>query len=287
MFLSVVILSKTDSKNLHAMTLKAIESLQESEDFENKHRLEIILIESNKEYVKDFPYPENVTVIVPRETFGFHRFLNIGIRKSKGDFIALCNNDLIFHPNWFSEIINVFNAHKGILSFSPIDPGKELQKYTGNFEIGYKVTQHIKGWCLVCHKSLFPVIKELDERFQFYYSDNDYALSLIYYGIKHAVVTASHVAHLQKITSEDASEKEDTFFTPEEQGISIPKYLYHEDYKSLLANKRGLYDHLIYYRKWGKHNSMYRIADYSVKLNNMGLNSITRLLMNIKKVCKI
>jgi glycosyltransferase involved in cell wall biosynthesis len=267
--------------------MNCISSLQQSEDFKKGFELEIIIVESNREYQKEYTFPDFVTVIVPETSFGFHKFLNIGIEKAKGDFIALCNNDLIFHLNWFSTIVNVYKNHKDILSFSPIDPTKELGKFKGEYELGYKVTQQIKGWCLVCHKTMFRKIKKLDNRFQFYYSDNDYALSLLYYGIKHAVVSNSHVAHLHKVASKEGMHKKDDFFNPESLGMKIPKYLHGEGFQWILSDKRVLFDHLTYYHKWGNPNSMYRIARYSETLNNLHLNFITRLLLNIKRALKI
>lgn len=287
MLLSVIILSKTSSDLLFDTTMNCINSLLNSEDFSNQYELEVIVVESNKEYSLSYTFPESVTVIVPEEPFGFHRYLNIGIERASGDFLALCNNDLIFHKSWFSEIVKISKERKDILSFSPIDPIKELDRFSDNFVIGYKVTQHIKGWCLVCKKEVFDTIKKLDNRFTFYYSDNDFALSLLYYGIKNAVVPSAHVEHLHKIATKESSKEKDVFLEPDSGGKKIPKYLYHDSLKWILQDKRVLHDHLIYYNKWGNPNSTYRIAKYAESLNNLHLNILTRMLFTVKRFFKI
>jgi GT2 family glycosyltransferase len=286
MSLSVIILSKTISDIIFNTTMNCIRSLQDSENFKNDN-LEILLIESNVNYLEKYSYPEEVKVIVPEEEFGFHKFLNIGINAAKNEFIALCNNDLVFHENWFTEIINVADKRKDVLSFSPIDPRNELGKFKGDFVEGYKVTQHIKGWCLVCRKELFNIYGFLDEKFKFYYSDNDYALSLIYHNIKHVVVTNSKVLHLHKVTTKGVSNNKDSFFEKINIDVKIPKYLYHPNLKWVLSDKRVLFDHLTYYNKWGNPNSTYRIARYALKLNKLHLNIVTKALFLCKKIFKV
>jgi glycosyltransferase involved in cell wall biosynthesis len=97
MELSVVILAMTTTEALFKMTSNCISSLIASENVIDR---EIIVIESNKNYLNsNFVYPEFVKVIIPEADFNFHKFLNIGIKASKGDYIALCNNDMIYLKN--------------------------------------------------------------------------------------------------------------------------------------------------------------------------------------------
>ena len=286
MLLSAIILAKTDSELSFSTTFNCINSLVNSESFNETNWLEIIIVESNKEYRKRYKYQKEINIIVPKEDFGFHKFLNIGIKASKGNFIALCNNDLLFQAKWFSEILKIANKFPKIKSFSPIDNRFEENKFSQPFEIGYKVQQQVKGWCLVANRELFSRIKFLDEDFKFYYSDNDYALTLLYYNIKHAVVPNSKVQHLHKIVTKE-SEKKDIFFTQVAINKKIPKYLYRASYKWILENNRVLSDHLTYYNKWGKPDSIYRLVRFSKKLNNLGLNFIVKALFQLKRIVKL
>lgn len=285
--LSVIILSKTNSNHIYNTTMNCIISLVDSEDFNSSFKLEIILVESNANYLKDFQFPEFVKVIVPNTDFGFHKFLNIGVKEANGNFIALCNNDLIFHKNWFTEILKIDIKEKVFSSFSPIDPRKEIGRFTNSFDEGYKVTQQIKGWCLVCKKEMFNKYKSLDENFKFFYSDNDYALSLLFYNLKHAVVSSSHVSHLHKVNSSESVKKKDDFFEEVKINQKIPKQLYQPNLKWILNNKRVLFDYMTYYEKWGNTNSTYRAKRYALKLNNLGLNPLVKLMFIIKRKFKL
>lgn len=286
--LSIIILSKTSSDYSFKTTMNCIDSLFSSMLTPNTIKFEVVLVESNPDYLKEgYVYPKEVKVVIPNEDFGFHKFLNIGINNSVGRKVALCNNDLIFKPNWYYEIQKVALANPSITSFSPIDPRKEMGRFKGEFELGYKVTTHVKGWCLVIERSSVEKINFLDEKFEFYYSDNDYALSLLFYNIKNAVVSKSHVEHLHRVSTNESKKNKDPFFSKDISQFKIPKYLYHDDLKWILKDERVLKDHLIYYEKWGNPNSTYRIARYSVKLNEWKLNIVTRILFLIKRKFKI
>lgn len=282
MKLSVVILSKTSSKVMYDTTMNCINSLSISEDFEKCYQLEIILIESDVNYSKEFVYPDRVKIITPNQEFKFHKFLNIGIQASTGSFIALCNNDLIFQKYWFTEMLKVKKLDKNILSFSPIDPDFELNKFKQPYELGYKVQNHLKGWCIVCDKAIFKTLKQLDERFLFYYSDNDYSMSLIYHNIKHAVVPASKVNHLHKVSTKEGEKKKEKLFSKVNIDQKLPTYLKQDVYKDIIASPRALKDHLIYYNKYGNPANIDRVKKMALILNKYHLNAVSKLIFKLQ-----
>jgi GT2 family glycosyltransferase len=259
--LSVIILTLTNSEELYKMTLNCINSLKESETNVN---FEIILIESNKNYlVSNFKYPDFVKVIIPDVKFNFHQYLNIGIKASSGDYIALCNNDLIFHKKWFSEILKITELDSSILSFSPVSTVNV--DYENIYQIGYKVRTHIMGWCIVANKKLFNKIGYLDETFDFYYADNDYAMTLKSKNIKHAVVFNSKVEHLEKRSSKKETESQSFL-----DKYKIPQYLYKKEYEWVLNDEKSLDGFLKYHNKWGTPDFLYKknkLADILIKYN--------------------
>jgi GT2 family glycosyltransferase len=264
MKLSAIILAMTTVEELFAMTSDCVNSLIASEsDFD----MEIIIIESNKNYLNsNFKYPEFVTVIVPESDFNFHKFLNIGIKASTGEYVALCNNDLVFYSNWFSEILKIKEENPCIKSFSPSGKIDDCS-FRNKFEIGYKVQTHIKGWCIVANREVFPSIGFLDETFDFYYADNDYAMSLKCNNIKHALVFNSYVKHLEKKSStaiEKHLEQKKDFIAK----YKIPNYLLKGDYEWILGDEKSLSGFLKFYNKWGAPILVYRknkIADILMK----------------------
>jgi GT2 family glycosyltransferase len=270
MKLSTIILAMTTTEELSRMTSNCISSLIVSE---STIEMEIIIIESNKNYLNsNFKYPEFVTVIVPESDFNFHKFLNIGIKASTGEYVALCNNDLIFYNNWFSEILKVKEENPSIKSFSPSGKIDDCS-FTNKFEIGYKVRTHVMGWCIIANREVFPRIGFLDEIFDFNYADNDYAMTLKKYNIKHALVNTSKVEHLEREKRRDMIKDVDELYKTLQSQTNIdiddlPKYVFLDEYKWLFHDKKGLSDHIKFHEKWGSPNLLYRknkVADILIR----------------------
>lgn len=276
MTVSCIFLARTNSADSYDMTTRCIQSAIASE---SNIEFEIIVVESNNYYYEStFIYPDFVKVIVPNEQFNFHRFLNIGIQNATGEYIALCNNDLIFHNKWFEAILQVAQAHPKVLSFSPSGFLNSNAK-PGEFVFGYKVMQQIKGWCIVVKREIFKKIGPLDETFSFYYADNDYGMTLKFYNIKHALVLSSYVEHLEK-KSKPKSELilNDAFI----KKYNIPKYLQHEQYHYLYYNENDFKDFMKFHNKWGSVKVLYRknkVADLLIKYN---LGYFNRFFLKIK-----
>lgn len=278
MILSIVILSKTDTVELYNMTMDCINSLMNTENTISK---EIVLVDSNKNYFNlDFQYPDFVTVIIPDSDFNFHKFLNLGIKASTGDYIALCNNDLIFHDHWFSAILEVANKNKDIRSFSPTGTAPLLNDKK-EFSVGYKVRTHINGWCIIVKRELFDTIGTLDEKFDFYFADNDYAMTLKWHNIKHARIHNSHVVHLEKksmILPDKLLNKKKAFL----KQYKIPNYLWSEEYKWVMENERNLSGFLKFHDKWGSPVLYYRKNKISDILIKFKLGFLNRFFLGYK-----
>ena len=275
MKLSAIILALTTTKELYNMTNDCINSLIESEkDLD----IEIIVVESNKSYLNsEYIYPDFVKVIIPDTDFNFHKFLNIGIKSSKGEYIALCNNDLIFYKDWFYKIMQVKKQNPTIKSFSPSNKINDCT-ITKSFELGYKVRTHVMGWCLVADRTLFSKIGFLDETFDFSFADNDYAMTLKKYNIKHALVCDSKVEHLdKKVSIKIKGDYVENLKFNKNIDIKLPDYLFSKDFEWVFSDEKGLRDFLKYHKKWGSPNILYkknRIADILIKLKLGVLNRI-------------
>lgn len=271
MQLTAVILAKTDSEELFRMTSDCIRTLLESEP---ETALEIILVESNKNYAGlGFHYPESVTIIIPEIPFNFHKFLNIGIKASAGTYIALCNNDLIFHPNWFSEMMQVQALDPAIRSFSPYNPASNFPEEM-RYQKGYKVRTHVNGWCIVAHKSVLKKIGNLDEQFDFYYADNDYAMTLKHFNIGHAVVVASKVDHLEKRSTAKTAPEADFL-----EKYTIPDYLKTEKYGWVLQNEKNLSSFLKFHGKWGHPDWLYKKNKLTNIFIKFGIGFLNRFVL--------
>jgi GT2 family glycosyltransferase len=177
------------------MNNNCINSLNSSSD---QHSFNILLIET--ESTQEYNYKQsNVTVIQPKIDFNYNKFLNIGLKECKNDWILISNNDTIYHKNFLENMLLANEFDNEILSMSPIDDGwirhNEFNRSI-NIYYGYRTSYELAGWSILVNKKVLDVIGEFDEEFTFWYQDNDYANNLIKHNIKHALITNSKVTHL-------------------------------------------------------------------------------------------
>lgn len=292
-YLSAIILSNTIDEDIYNINCQCFDSLIKSEEWNNN--LEIILIESNINCNKSYPFPF-IRTIKPDQTFNYHRFLNIGVQVSKGDFLAFCNNDIIFHKGWFSKIIKVKEANPEFNCFSPLDRNyplmsKESLPEDKPFYIGWKNKKHFAAWCFVWERKVFNTIGEFDETFNFYSADDDELQTLHYFAIPNVLVTASEVSHLSQVVTNKCN------------AIHSPVIPQNEREKYPLTEeeiKRGytwLWDDIKFYeayqkekKKWGDKKMRARIDRFFERHPRYNIRPITQFLYN-KKVnlllCKI
>lgn len=158
-------------------------------------KLNIIVVETGN------PYKYDVNKIVEYNgEFNYNRALNLGLKYAKSDIQILANNDLIFHKGWSS--IGETMKEYGFLSASAISSSivhKDYPRDNKAFE-GYEVGTILTGWCIFTQKELWDKIGKLDERFDFWYSDDIYAKQLRDAGIKHYLICNVQVDHITSKT---------------------------------------------------------------------------------------
>ncbi|WAC13767.1 glycosyltransferase family 2 protein [Dyadobacter pollutisoli] len=215
--IDIIILSYARNEELKKITLDGIESLVKSEAPE-KIKFNIIVIESNKS-LKRYQYPNSKTVY-PWKRFGYHRYMNIGIGMTKSKYVCICNNDLIFHEGWATEILKAFNADPELYSASPacsIHHSEQGFALDGRVHYGYEVRQELIGWCLFFKRDMLKTTGKLDPAFKFWFADNDYSNTLQKFGLKHALVTSSIVDHLESRTLKTKTTTEQLELTSRER----------------------------------------------------------------------
>jgi GT2 family glycosyltransferase len=209
----VIIVSYAKSENLKKITLECINSLIASEK-SNSITFNIIIIESQRS-IAPYQYPYSKT-IYPDIDFGYNSYLNLGIEISCAPFICICNNDLVFHKNWASEILKVFQSFPDVYSASPFctnhHPDMGFQKNDG-LKLGYRVRYEIAGWCIMFKRKMLKITGKLDDNYIFWCADNDYANTLGILNINHVLVTSSLVDHLESRTLKQMPSKRELELT--------------------------------------------------------------------------
>lgn len=277
--LSVIILSYTLDESIYEMNVDCINSLLSSETWVDDS-LNIYLIESNKSCT--YEYNARVKKIIPNEVFNFHYFLNIGIEQSNSEFIALCNNDIIFKRNWFTEILNVSEKNKNFMCFSPIDRNYSTMSYEQfpadkDFYIGWDNKCHYAAWCMVWKRKVFDIIGKLDETFNFYSADDDELMTMRKYAIDNVLVPKSEVIHLSQVVTKKVDEK------------NSPKIIDKEKYplseKEIQRGLSWLWDDVRFYEayfkmqnKWGNERMIRRINRFLDAFPFFRKRIITKLL---------
>ena len=210
----VIMLAYTGSRDIFEMNQNAISSLRASEP---NIQFNVFLMESNVDFPElGWSYDPETQVIYPREKFNFNRFNNIGLGLGKADWVVFTNNDVVFHPGWCAAMLQVAADHPRIRCFCPVDPeSKHTPQGTFGpeeaFRIGYLVRVTFTGWCFMVQRSVMAETGPFDEKFDYYYADDDFSMALRRENILNAAVPASHVTHLAHVTSRknalDISEK--------------------------------------------------------------------------------
>lgn len=195
MEIDVIILSYAKNDNIIKMNNDCINSLNKSTD---EHTFNILLIETDSSKKYEYEQP-NVKVIQPGIEFNYNKFLNIGFKECKNNWVLISNNDTIYHKNFLEGLFNANEKDSEILSMSPMDDNWHRHA-TFNKDIkvhyGYRTSYEVAGWSILVNRSVIDKIGGFDEQFTFWYQDNDYANCLKVNGIKHALITDSKVTHL-------------------------------------------------------------------------------------------
>lgn len=283
--LSVIILSYTLDDDIYHLNKQAIETLLSSEVWPSGS-LQILLIESNKENPYQYPYP-NVEVLIPNEKFGFHRFFNIGIEHTDGEYIAFCNNDIIFHKGWFSAICEVANSHRRFLCFSPIDDSSDYPKMTPEalprekaFYKGWEHQKHFAPWCFVWKRKVFDITGPFDETIDFYGADCDELNMMSRNALWGVVCPKSVVNHLAGQTAIVKQSREDDTYritdydkyplTEFEKTHNYPLWIY-DDYRFYEGYQKQK-------KKWGLDNTTKWLQRKITQYPILNFRPLTRLL---------
>ena len=235
----IVILSYAKDESLKRITMDAITSLLISEKSEHVS-FRILVIESNKG-LQPYAYP-NTETVYPHVKFNFNRYLNIGLKWAANEYVCFCNNDLVFHPGWASNMLKAFDDDASLMSASPVCPDLHpaigIQLNTGNY-YGYRVRHEIAGWCIFAKRSLFKNIGKFDEHFKFWFADSDYAKTIESKRHRHALISSSLVTHLDGISTKELDEKMKKALTSEQYWYFQYKWEHHNLFLYLYRKLRS------------------------------------------------
>ena len=279
MKLSVIILSYAIDDDVYRMNCRAIESLIASENWVDGEP-EVLLMESNRE--ARYTYDPRVRVLVPEEQFGFHRFFNIGLEQTSGEFVAFCNNDIVFQPRWWSAIMEVKKKHLRFMCFSPVDssyPMMAEEIATGKeYTIGWENKRHFAAWCFVWERKVFKTIGLFDETFDFYSADDDELQTLHYWAISNVLVTGSEVKHLSQVVTKKVGISK--FVVEDKKKYPLSEYEIRRGWTWLWDDVRFYLAYRRFEKKWGNEWMRKRVDQFLLRHPWLNIRPVTKLLYN-------
>jgi glycosyltransferase involved in cell wall biosynthesis len=193
----IIIPSKT-SAQFADMVKRCITSLRESED--SFIAFNVILVESEHDSPVHVGQDKTLWWSEDRN-FNYNGALNMGIRDSRNDWVVLANNDVVFKPGWFTEMLRLNAKYPHLKSFSPWNdydnwhPVRFPNVTTEEYIIDDRICCGMAGWCIVTKREVLSKIT-LSERVELWYSDNIYADELRRIKQPHALAVRSKVDHL-------------------------------------------------------------------------------------------
>lgn len=200
----VVMLAFTGSRDIFEMNKRAIDSLRAGDP---GIRFNVWLLETNPGFpALGWEYDAATQVVYPQQKFNFNRFNNIGLGLGSADWVVFSNNDVVFHPGWCTAMLAAHALQPRLRCLCPVDPASQhTPEGTFGPSEAYRVGHHVRvtftGWCFMVQRSVFAETGPFDERFDYYFADDDFTMQLRKADILNAAVPASHVTHLAHVTS--------------------------------------------------------------------------------------
>lgn len=201
--------------NTLALTTQCIESLRSTVDLK-KH--EVIIVDDNssdgtREYLQSLP--ATYKIIYNAVNQGYARNCNAAAKEATGDFLCLCNSDLIFLKGWLGPLLKAFEKskstgfvgniqrrvdnnwidHAGVYFLADGMPLHVAQNKTYTPMLRYLPVSAVTAACCVIRAELFREFGGFDEKYLNGFEDTDLCLRLKEAGYQHYVATRSTVLH--------------------------------------------------------------------------------------------
>lgn len=132
------------------------------------------------------------TLIENKANLGFAKAVNNGVRKAKGEYLLITNNDVVFDKNYLKNLVEFLekNPNVGIVGGkvyykNPKDKiafgGAKFDFFTGVLKPNLKPdetfeTDWVSGCDMLIRKEVIEKIGDFDKKFFFYFEDLDLCL---------------------------------------------------------------------------------------------------------------
>ena len=206
--IDIVIVSDAKTDDLRQLTEQTIYTA----NLDPVEGMQIYVVEQQPEV--NYTAFDNVTTLHYDFPFNYNKCLNYGAKHGSNDYIAFCNNDLIFTEGW-SAIMYHTQRHR-LASCSPICP-RTAKEYNLGPRSGMKlaslntnrneVRMLFAGWCFIWTRQIWGKLGGHDEGRKFWTADNASLMQLKRHNLRHGLDTEVTVHHLQSQTLDTLDEQ--------------------------------------------------------------------------------
>jgi hypothetical protein len=231
---SVIILNYNEKKNLDKLLKDCLESVLKT-DYPN---FEVLFVDnastddSVKFIKREFGQNQKLRIIRNERNFGFAEGNNIGIRRAKGEYIALLNNDTKVDPQWLKELVKTVQppeigaAQSKLLRMTSPDvldcAGGLIDYYGYHFERGrgeksYKYNKigeifYAKGAGMIIKREVLKKTGLFDPEIFIYFDETDLCWRIWLSGYKVLFAPKSIVYHASGATTSKLQEKTRSYY---------------------------------------------------------------------------
>ncbi|MCR4584432.1 MAG: glycosyltransferase family 2 protein [Lachnospiraceae bacterium] len=223
---SIVIPNKEHREDLK----RCVDSIREKSTYEN---YEIIIVENNskgqeiRDYYEELKKDSRIRVTEYHGAFNFSKICNTGVKKAKGEYILLLNNDTeVISINWMEELLMYAQRddvgavgaklyypddtiqHAGIVlglgahrtaGHTHYRDGRDILGYMGRLCYAQDVSA-VTGACLMVRKKLYDEAGGLDEDFAVSLNDVDFCLKLRQLGYLNVFTPFAELYHYESVS---------------------------------------------------------------------------------------
>lgn len=181
--------------------------------------IEIIIVANNKNISEinfQFDYPDLKVIRIAQDLL-YSEAANLGVQHASGEIITLCDQDIFYESNWYSELFDVLCSNSNIGAVSPklinphnnriIDFGIAYSEQTiahptrgllldNPLTLGNYLVSSACGAILMTYKKLYQEIGGMDITMPYICCDCDYCIQLKKRNLETWIVGSSIVYHI-------------------------------------------------------------------------------------------
>ncbi len=131
---------------------------------------------------KNLVLSSNQSFYYCEEPFNMNRYYNIATKMTNNEYIFYCNSDIIFHKNWYYNLLSWFDKFPNLFTISPFTKAFEWDPnpqgvYQTNLTLRdeFFETESLPGW-INCIPRKYNFV--WDEIFIGHYQDNDFCYTV-------------------------------------------------------------------------------------------------------------